>query len=109
MVMTRRIEAVHENGMLRPLEPLALEEHQHVMVVISEAPGVPGAATWTRTISPPLKRRFWQCAASRRLRRFARSQQQIQTLGPTRFGPSGMSEANSAFDLESALSYNKLY
>ncbi len=36
--MTREVEAVHENGTLRPLEPLPLAEHQHVMVVITEAP-----------------------------------------------------------------------
>ncbi len=34
--MTRQVEAVYENGMLRPLEPLLLEEHQHVTVVITE-------------------------------------------------------------------------
>jgi predicted DNA-binding antitoxin AbrB/MazE fold protein len=39
--MTRRVEAVYENGMLRPLEPLPLEEHQHVTVVISEARAAP--------------------------------------------------------------------
>jgi predicted DNA-binding antitoxin AbrB/MazE fold protein len=35
--MTKQIEAVYENGVLRPLEPLALEEHQHVTVMITEA------------------------------------------------------------------------
>ena len=35
--MTRQVEAVYENGMLRPLEPLPLKEHQHVTVMISEA------------------------------------------------------------------------
>ena len=39
--MTREVEAVYENGTLRPLEPLPLEEHQHVMVVITEAPKLP--------------------------------------------------------------------
>jgi len=28
--MQMQVEAVYENGVLRPLEPLALEEHQHV-------------------------------------------------------------------------------
>jgi predicted DNA-binding antitoxin AbrB/MazE fold protein len=39
--MTREVEAVYENGSLRPLEPLPLAEHQHVMVVITEAPKRP--------------------------------------------------------------------
>jgi predicted DNA-binding antitoxin AbrB/MazE fold protein len=39
--MTKQVEAVYENGMLRPLEPLPLEEHQHVTVVISEAHAMP--------------------------------------------------------------------
>jgi predicted DNA-binding antitoxin AbrB/MazE fold protein len=34
--MTKQVEAVYENGILRPLEPLPFEEHQHVTVVISE-------------------------------------------------------------------------
>jgi predicted DNA-binding antitoxin AbrB/MazE fold protein len=33
--MARTLEAVYENGVLRPLEPLALEEHQHVQVTVS--------------------------------------------------------------------------
>ena len=39
--MIRRVETVYENGMLRPLEPLPLAEHQHVTVVITEAQPVP--------------------------------------------------------------------
>jgi len=39
--MTREVEAVYENGMLRPLEPLPLAEHQHVKVTVSEIPGDP--------------------------------------------------------------------
>ena len=39
--MTREVEAVYENGTLRPLEPLPLEEHQHVMVVITETQKLP--------------------------------------------------------------------
>ena len=35
--MTKQVEAVYENGILRPLEPLPLEEHQHVTVMITEA------------------------------------------------------------------------
>ena len=39
--MTKQVEAVYENGMLRPLEPLGLDEHQQVtvrIVVSSEDP-----------------------------------------------------------------------
>ena len=36
--MTKQVEAVYENGMLRPLEPLPLSEHQHVTVTISAPP-----------------------------------------------------------------------
>jgi predicted DNA-binding antitoxin AbrB/MazE fold protein len=39
--MTKQVEAVYENGMLRPLEPLSLEEHQHVTVMISQAHAAP--------------------------------------------------------------------
>ena len=35
--MTKQVEAVYENGVLRPLEPLPLAENQHVKVTISEA------------------------------------------------------------------------
>ena len=34
--MTKQVEAVYENGMLRPLEPLPLAEHQHVKITVSE-------------------------------------------------------------------------
>jgi predicted DNA-binding antitoxin AbrB/MazE fold protein len=36
--MPRQVEAVFENGLLRPLEPLTLEEHQQVTVIIEDAP-----------------------------------------------------------------------
>ena len=34
--MTIHLEAVYEQGVLRPLEPLALEEHQRVRVTVEE-------------------------------------------------------------------------
>ena len=34
--MTKQVDAVFENGMLRPLEPLQLAEHQHVTITISD-------------------------------------------------------------------------
>jgi predicted DNA-binding antitoxin AbrB/MazE fold protein len=36
-VMSIRIEAIYENGMLRPLEPLDLREHQRVTVIVEPA------------------------------------------------------------------------
>ncbi|MGA1994436.1 MAG: antitoxin family protein [Bryobacteraceae bacterium] len=40
--MTRQVEAVYENGVFRPLEPVLLEERQRVTVVITDGPTVPG-------------------------------------------------------------------
>ena len=34
--MTRSIQAVYEKGVLRPLEPLPLKEHQQVTVTVSD-------------------------------------------------------------------------
>ena len=34
--MTRSVQAVYENGVLRPLEPLALREHQQVTVTVTD-------------------------------------------------------------------------
>jgi predicted DNA-binding antitoxin AbrB/MazE fold protein len=34
--MNKPVDAVYENGVLRPLEPLELEEHQHVKVLITQ-------------------------------------------------------------------------
>jgi predicted DNA-binding antitoxin AbrB/MazE fold protein len=36
-VTTRQVEAVYENGMLRPLEPLGLDEHQQVTLRIVDS------------------------------------------------------------------------
>jgi predicted DNA-binding antitoxin AbrB/MazE fold protein len=35
--MIRQVEAIYENGMLRPLEPLGLDEHQQVTVRIVDS------------------------------------------------------------------------
>ena len=37
-VMARQLEAVYEHGVLRPLEPLTLPEHQHVRLTLEEKP-----------------------------------------------------------------------
>ena len=34
--MSKTVTAVYENGVLRPLEPLALKEHQRVTVSVSD-------------------------------------------------------------------------
>ena len=36
--MTRQFEAVYEHGVLRPLEPLVLPEHQRVRLTLEERP-----------------------------------------------------------------------
>lgn len=36
--MSKRLKAVYENGVLRPLEPLDLREHQRVTVIVSNTP-----------------------------------------------------------------------
>lgn len=33
--MTKRLEAIYENGVLRPLQPVDLQEHQRVTVTLS--------------------------------------------------------------------------
>ena len=38
--MEKTVQAVYENGVLHPLEPLPLEERQQVTVTISEATGM---------------------------------------------------------------------
>ncbi len=42
--MIREIEAVYQNGVLRPLGTLPLAENQHVRVVVEEIPNDPGAS-----------------------------------------------------------------
>jgi len=37
--MSKQIEAIYENGVLRPLEPLSLDEHQRVTITITEGSG----------------------------------------------------------------------
>lgn len=36
--MAKQVAAVYERGVLRPLEPLALAEHQHVRLTLEEEP-----------------------------------------------------------------------
>ena len=42
----RKLETVYENGVLRPLEPLDLREHQRVSVIVSPVPLAPSDEEW---------------------------------------------------------------
>jgi predicted DNA-binding antitoxin AbrB/MazE fold protein len=44
--MSKRLEAVYENGVLHPLEPLDLPEHQPVTVVASKEPVTSPEEEW---------------------------------------------------------------
>lgn len=35
--MTKTLQAIYENGVLRPLEPLTLSEYQRVMITVSDS------------------------------------------------------------------------
>lgn len=52
--MTKQVEAIYEDGMLRPLEILPLEEHQHVKVTVSSLSDDPLASMvdWSRLTRP---------------------------------------------------------
>lgn len=43
-LMVRQLEAVYEHGILRPLQPLSLDERQHVLVTIADLPDVHAVA-----------------------------------------------------------------
>ena len=45
--MTRQLEAVYEQGVLRPLEPLSLPEHQHVVLILEVGAEKAGPASST--------------------------------------------------------------
>ena len=49
--MTKQVEAVYEDGVLRPLEALNLNEHQRVTVVVTPVPAGSGDETWLDTES----------------------------------------------------------
>jgi predicted DNA-binding antitoxin AbrB/MazE fold protein len=43
MPLPLQVEAVYENGVLRPLQPLDLREHEHVVVSVVKAQGARGS------------------------------------------------------------------
>lgn len=44
--MSRNLKVIYENGVLRPLEPLNLREHQCVTVIVSDDPGAAVEDEW---------------------------------------------------------------
>jgi len=44
--MTTAVEAIYENGVLRPLQPLALPEHAHVRLSVQTLPDDADRAEW---------------------------------------------------------------
>lgn len=47
--MSKRIEVVYENGVLRPLEPLLLRDHQRVSIVLPDDVTSPADEDWLDT------------------------------------------------------------
>lgn len=47
--MSKRIEVVYENGVLRPLEPLVLRDHQRVSIVMHDDVTSPADEDWLDT------------------------------------------------------------
>ncbi|MEI9978526.1 MAG: antitoxin family protein [Edaphobacter sp.] len=43
--MSKQFEAVYENGVLHPLQPLGLVDQQHVLVTVSE---IPDSQSWAK-------------------------------------------------------------
>ena len=44
--MTVAVEAIYEDGLLRPLQPLALPEHAHVRISVETMDADPVRAAW---------------------------------------------------------------
>ncbi len=54
--MNRQVEAIYEGGVLRPLEPLVLQEHQQVTALISESVPTPERAYQDMAYAADLKK-----------------------------------------------------
>ena len=54
--MTTAVEAIYEDGMLRPLQPLSLPEHTHVRLSVEILPDDPDRSAWVAAIGAPLAR-----------------------------------------------------
>jgi AF2212-like len=46
LTMLQQLEAVFEDGILRPLEPLSLAENQHVLLTVSDIPPATNSSDW---------------------------------------------------------------
>jgi len=57
--MTTTVEAIYEDGVLRPLRPLALPEHTHVHVAVETMPEDPERAAWLAQLERRL-REVWE-------------------------------------------------
>ena len=44
--MTTAVDAIYEDGLLRPLQPLSLPEHTHVRLSVETLPDDPERAAW---------------------------------------------------------------
>lgn len=58
--MPLQVDAVYENGVLRPLQPLDLKEHEHVLVSVIKATA-PGRSSLAVEYVEKIKREL-QCA-----------------------------------------------
>jgi len=56
--MTTAVEAIYEDGMLRPLQPLSLPEHTHVRLSVETLPDDPDRSAWVAQSERRL-REFW--------------------------------------------------
>jgi predicted DNA-binding antitoxin AbrB/MazE fold protein len=56
--MTTAVEAIYEDGMLRPLQPLSLPEHTHVRLSVETLPDDPDRSAWL-TQSERRLRELW--------------------------------------------------
>ena len=57
--MTTAVEAIYEDGLLRPLQPLALPEHAHVRISVETLDADPERAAWL-TESERRLRETWE-------------------------------------------------
>lgn len=57
--MKREFNAVFENGILRPLEPVHFSERQRVVLTVNEEDSIPVAESKARTYSPRSDEQAW--------------------------------------------------
>ena len=62
MCMPTAVEAIYEDGVLRPLQPLSLPEHAHVRLSVEALPDDPERAAWLAQSERRL-REIWENGA----------------------------------------------